>query len=486
MSNRLFPVCAAFSTVWSLLVLARIDNGMAYVQVRNAPAYTISDLAGHFFSSAADVNSILSTWYAVPGLYSSVTFWRWCYAVVGLLSAISCTALLWWLLTRGPRAKDPALDVGPFWKSFLPTALLVVWIAEDLSELSDSRMVHIPLWPSTDVTQVLRWPNAWLIHTLSWAKWLLAIVLALMVLLNVIGRVNERKKSLRKAMSLAGQLRVQLVTVVVFALLMIAPVTEQPYDMLRRSAEGWPVLLTALVAVFIFSLVLLYSDASTAPRYRKRVTPPWSLLACGGLLLAVSWAPHVIRLRAPAIMLLGIWSIGALSGMAWLYTDKPVSKCAGSITDDEMARAHFEAAYEDRWLVSTAEPLRLRVWQHYLFVAPIVVTALALGGAETDPAVFGLAPWGHRVVLLASWLVAIAALVVTGYRIRRSVGGSHRGRRAWAGWVQSASSPRPSQCPLPCGCVSTPGTCRSGWAAWALSRCPSQRGSSQSPCYSGG
>ncbi|WP_406120316.1 hypothetical protein OIE52_51065 [Streptomyces canus] len=409
LKSRLIPACAALSSLWALLVLARVDSGVARVHEAGKGGYGVSALAGRALGGPGRVDAALHAWNAA-GLHPEVTLWRWWYAGVSLLLVASYVALLWWLLNWGPASTDSGLRAGRLAKRWLPLALLVAEVTQSALELG-----------------IEKWRLGWPLHVVLWVKLALVAILTVFVLVNLIGWVIERPEEqarVRRAFRVAGRLRVQLTAAALFVLLTLAPISDQPYDMVRRSVERLPVLACLAGAVLIFSAVLYYADASRIPDHRQRWAPPVCVLAASVAFLGASFIPHLIRLRAPAIILMAIWFIGALAGSRWWHTEEPVTggpKGAPPVpnerpNDVDLARARFEADHEERRRQYELELRPLRAARCSVAVVPLVVTALVLGAAESDPAFFGTGSWTvwHRLALGLSWPLAIGAVVCGG------------------------------------------------------------------------
>ncbi|MBT2529540.1 hypothetical protein J7E91_30135 [Streptomyces sp. ISL-99] len=409
----LFPIFAAVTSGWAFLVLSRIDSGMKRVHEPREDSYGISDLSGPIFGGPADLEKILEVW-RTSDLARSTEVWRWSYGLIDVVLVAAYVGLLWYLLVRGPASSDPAVQATRSWH--LPVALIVIEVLENILQL----VKPFPgarefLWGATRL------------------KWLLLAVLVVLVIVVSITRVVEQpdrrqmiERRLQATLAVAGQLKIQLIALAVFALLLLVPTTDQAPDMLRRSVEdGW-VLAAALVAVFFLSAVLYFSDASSRPKHRKRWTPPWSLLLMGVVLVGVSFAPHVTRLRAPGILLLAIYVVGGLAGTRFHYKAArepqrpPDGEQAEALTAEDMARARREADEERLALLYKGQRERVRRMRWWIAAVPFVVCGLALGAAETDPAFFVAESCLHRLALVLSLPMTLAAVALAGLLVTKA------------------------------------------------------------------
>lgn len=389
-NSPLAAVCATITAAWALLVLARIDSGMARVHKAAQASYGIHALSGRLFGGAADVNRILGVWHdsAAGTLHDEVMAWRNWYALVNVLLVLGYVGLLRFLLLFG-------LPIDPEQQPDLKSIrVLAIWL--------------LPIALAVETLELLleRFPDpgtAWFLWSVTHVKWLLAAGLTVLALVLAIPAARDR---LHESLALAGRLRVQLAALVALGVFLLVPITDQAPDMLRRMVEDWTAWIAVPLALMLLASVLYLSDASSYPaelKDRKR-TPPWLLLVIGAVFIGVSFAPHVVRLRAAGLIIGAIYLIGGLAGEWWKYTALPSRYLARS--SDALER-HLNAER------------RLPKARYGVAVAPLVIATLALGSAETDPALFGTRTWAHRVALGLSLPLALLAVAVTARRSAR-------------------------------------------------------------------
>lgn len=422
------PVCAAISAMWAFIVLGHINSGVAQVHGVGQPSYGISALSGKLFESPGKlhVEGILATWNGVEDLHTELGAWRLWYAGIDLVLIVSYVGLLWWLLNGGPESRDPDRQVGREWKHLLPGFLAFVELAEDLLQLN-------PMWSPTAL------------YSLTRVKWALVVVMVVLIVVNLVAWISEhpaeRARGLRSAVELMGRLRVQLAVAAVYALLMLAPITDQPIDLVRRTVEDWSVLIPALGALTVISMVLHYSRSSTEPASRKKFSQLWVLPVASVALWGLAQVTQLSRLRAPAVLLFVIWFVGGLAG-DWLGHGDKQRAAATSVPEGPVAAGPDVAAVSvPEGLVAAGpeaaavpkpegpvaagpdEEKRALLKARYCVTAvPVIVTALALGAAETDPAFFGESTWAHRVALMVSLLAANAAVLIAAELVHREPG----------------------------------------------------------------
>jgi hypothetical protein len=396
------------------LVLAGIDSGLQRLQQPGQPSFGMADLADGLPGDVEDASAALTVWNAYkPEGAPGYKGWGTWYVILDFLLVAAYVGALAGLLLKARANADPEdharlLRVAGLW----PLGLVVLFeVIENLMQLKlvrggwDEDVAHVAAtaalfkWLAIGVTLVL-----------------LALVWLAPKTVNSDDPWRPRKPdpdalatatSARRAWA---PLRVPLVLVVLFAVALVAPVSDQPPDVLRRWLDG----TLSRAAVGFFGLVLALGFATTVWVSARRIVlyecarawrapAPWIPILLG---LLAAGAAHFFspRLWGLAAVLLGA---GLLSWIAGARLCKAEEWPAGR------KNTH-----------SAAQKLLIRRRARALSAAVVAVTGLGCVRAFTEP-VYLLAPfktttwWAHAIGLVAAAAVAVVGTLLWYGLLRR-------------------------------------------------------------------